>query len=280
VTDGRADLGIAVPAYKPAEFALNEIFSMPMASRTQSAVSIAMRKLREEYPAFDEELAKAGVRHLASWPSGETILHSDYDLSRLDLLNGKSVRVTGKALSEAFLLAGASPIPIAASEMYEALNTDVVNVMAYLVDSAADYRMDEVADKIYVPGLGNYVSMMMMMSEDTFKDLPPELQNVVTEVSDELIAGKAQEILDTGMVRKCDDLAERGRIDVFEFWAPEETEKWLDLASEDMQAVWLKSADAAGVANTEEILNRYLKAIEEAEGGGTIESLETCVEKF
>ena len=119
-----------------------------------------------------------GFRHITN---SKRPIHSPADLSGIKIrLQPNNVHIdTFKAL-------GANPVGMDFSEVYSALQQDVIDAQENPIDIIATNKFDEVQDYLTLSGhFFDYAGLWM--NKDYFDKLPEDLQKVVTEASQEAV---------------------------------------------------------------------------------------------
>ncbi|MCM3669366.1 TRAP transporter substrate-binding protein DctP [Mesobacillus maritimus] len=134
----------------------------------------------------DEEMEANGVKLLFYGPTGEYGLMGKKPIRSIDDIKGMSLRAAGGLWTPWYESLGASPVNVAAAEIYEALQRGTVDAVPYPFYTLNDYSYHEVVDSITTPGVIPSAVTASFMSLKTWNKLPEDIQNVITEVSQEI----------------------------------------------------------------------------------------------
>ncbi|MFP4048462.1 MAG: TRAP transporter substrate-binding protein [Desulfovermiculus sp.] len=186
VEDGVADIGSTCPSYTSGMFPLTEAFELP-GYKNLSATAASMT-FHEGYKRIKEELGIdefEDVKVLTLWATGPGHLMTRKDpVKNLDDLSGREIRAVGGTVPPLEAL-GAETHAMPMSESYLALDQGIVDGILAPTDTLKGFKLAEVLDyATNTPFLYNVV-FMQIMNRDTWESLPPDLQEIVQEVSDE-----------------------------------------------------------------------------------------------
>ncbi|MFO7876612.1 MAG: TRAP transporter substrate-binding protein [Desulfovermiculus sp.] len=186
VEDGVADIGSTCPSYTSGMFPLSEAFELP-GYQNLSATAASMT-FHEGYKRIKEDLGIdefEDVKVLTLWATGPGHLMTRKDpVTNLDELSGREIRAVGGTVPPLEAL-GAETHAMPMSESYLALDQGIVDGILAPTDTLKGFKLAEVVDyATNTPFLYNVV-FMQIMNRDTWESLPPDLQEIVQEVSDE-----------------------------------------------------------------------------------------------
>ena len=184
VVDGVADIGMSCFAYTRGRFPLMEALDLPMGYPDgKTATRVAHEIAKKHKP---KELNDVHVLYIHA--HGPGILASKKPVRTLEDMKGLDVRTTGqtKKLAEAL---GADPTAKPQGETYEMLQKGVVQATFCPMETLQFWGQGEVIDCVTdTSAIGYTTSMFVVMNKDRWESLPPELQKILTEVSEEWVA--------------------------------------------------------------------------------------------
>jgi len=133
-----------------------------------------------------KDLERHGMKGLAFWEIGfRHITNSKRPITSPADLKGIKIRTTpNKAHIEAFKLWGASPTPMAFTELYLALQTGTVDAQENPVNNIFANKMYEVQKHMSMTGHA-YTASIMVTSLEKFNALPPDQQKALMEAARE-----------------------------------------------------------------------------------------------
>ena len=263
--DGRVDIGFTTATYTPADFPVATVANVPFLTSNLQANVNALNQLYDESDDLRGEFESQNQHLLYFGPVGLPVLAMTTEITSLDDFDGLSIRAVG-ALGGAFEALGINPVAVAPAEQYESLQRGVLDGSAFTIDGHADFRHFEVADYWYDLGeySGSYAAMHTSINLDTWNALDPQIQEIMTDVSDSLASTITSEFFLATDERDCatvvEGAAEFGRLqpeDAAEAWADE----WGDV----LLAEWIERADEAGTSDAAGLADRYIELLEEQE---------------
>lgn len=175
VMDGAADLSIIFHGYQPGRFVTTKLIELPGYEGSAEQASIAY------WAAYDAHLSAAnehrGVKVIALHTHGPAQLHTSAEVTSLDQIEGLKVRIPGGVGGDVGTALGATGIQVPAPKVYETLASNAADGVVMPFESRAGFRLTEVAQNVFeVPGGLYRGSFAFIMNEDTFADLPEDLQ--------------------------------------------------------------------------------------------------------
>ncbi|MDC7125682.1 MAG: TRAP transporter substrate-binding protein [Spirochaetales bacterium] len=189
VESGIADMGMSAFAYTRGRFPLLEGLDLPVGYPDGKTATKAANEMVKKYQP--EELS--GVHVLYIHAHGPGILASKKEIHKASDLEGLQIRGTGLSAKIVEAL-GANPISMSQGDTYEALQKGVVDATFCPVETLKGWKQGEAIDYVIdTRSIGYTTTMFAVMNKDKWNALPENLQNVISEVSDEWIEkqGKA-----------------------------------------------------------------------------------------
>lgn len=186
VEDGVADIGSTCPSYTAGMFPLSEAFELP-GYQNLSATAASMT-CHQGYKKIKEELGIdefKEVKVLTLWATGPGhLMTRKKPVRNLRDLSGMEIRAVGGTVPPLEAL-GAETHAMPMSESYLALEQGIVDGILGPTDILKGFKLAEVLDySTNTPFLYNVV-FMQIMNKETWKSLPPDLQKIVEEVSND-----------------------------------------------------------------------------------------------
>lgn len=184
VIKGISDLGMSCFAYTRGRFPLMEGLDLPVGyPNGMTATRIANAMVQKYQPA---ELADVKVLYVHA--HGPGILASKKPVRSLAEMKGLKVRATGLSAKIVEAL-GATPVAMSQPETYEALSKGVVEATLCPIETLKGWKQGETIEYVVdSSAIGYTTAMFVVMNKDRWAKLPPEVQKVFTEVSQEWIA--------------------------------------------------------------------------------------------
>ena len=180
VMDGAADLSIIFHGYQAGRFVTTKLIELPGYEGNAEAASAAY------WNAYEQHLSKAnehrGVKVVALHTHGPAQLHTSKDVGSLADIAGLKLRVPGGVGGDVGSALGATGIKVPAPKVYETLASGAADGVVMPMESRKGFKLTEVAQNVYeLPGGLYRGSFAFIMNEDTFADLPADLQAALEE---------------------------------------------------------------------------------------------------
>lgn len=122
------------------------------------------------------------------WNAGAIATKGDPVVSPEDVRDGMQFRAAGAAVEEMMAAAGAGIASMPSSEIYSALQTNILDAAITSNSSAASYKLYEQVDS-YTTSTENtfwFMYMPLVISKSSWDKLTPEQQEIFEEVAEEL----------------------------------------------------------------------------------------------
>lgn len=176
VVDGVADLVFALPGYTAANFPVTLLTELPglIPEATGTELLLANKDLlAKEYRR---------VKLVGIWTNAQNAIYtSKKPVRSLADMKGLKIRVPSRNAGLVIESWGATPVSMPSTEIYNAMQTGVIDG-AFIDGTATDsFRLAEVTQYI-TTGMNSSISVFaMLMNRDSFKDLSKSQQEAVLE---------------------------------------------------------------------------------------------------
>jgi TRAP-type C4-dicarboxylate transport system substrate-binding protein len=183
VVRGVSDIGMSCFSYSRGMFPMIEGLDLPWGYENGAqATEIANNYIRFFKPAELEE-----VTFLFAHAHGPGILASRKNISTADGFSGMTLRGTGLS-AQMIRTLGGNPVGMSQGDAYEALRKGVVDGTLCPIETLKGWKQGEVIDHVIrIPAIGYTTVMFVVMNKKTWGKLPPELQQVITDVNQEWV---------------------------------------------------------------------------------------------
>lgn len=272
--DGRADMAQLGSVYMASDLGMYTVVELPFESYNPEAQMITIQRLYDENETYREEFTRNGVRQLYPLPTGNAVLGLNQPAEQYQDLQGRSIRAGGLT-SDVLLVAGANPVAMTATDIYESLERGVIsgyttlslaNLGAFGVSRVTPYMVDG--------GTGSIGSSVAVINEDLFQSMPEEYQEAILEASDYAIEYGVEE-LDTAGAEACQDLYDTGA--EFGSFSEENVAQWREESSHITED-WVSRYEERGY-DAQSVLDDYRSMMaEEAETSDYVDPLVACME--
>lgn len=180
VMDGAVDASIIFHGYQPGRFVTTKLIELPGFEGTAEQASVA------HWQAYEAYLKKAnehrGVKLIAFVTHGPAQLHSNVNVTSLDQVSGMKIRIPGGVGGDVGAALNATGIQVPAPKVYETLASNTADGVTMPMETRGGFKLTEVAKNVYwMPGGLYRGSFALIMNEETFADLPADLQTALDE---------------------------------------------------------------------------------------------------
>ncbi len=178
VVQGVADMAWGLPGYTSSQFQKTMIAELP------GVIEAGTHGYDNIWAAYDEHLADEfpGTVPVALWISEPNVMiMKGHVIREPSDLEGLKIRVAGATAGEVATALGATPVQMPINQVYNALQTGLIDGVFTGSSTLNDFKLDEVADS-YTFGapLGN-LTFYAIMNEDKFNSLPEDQQQAILD---------------------------------------------------------------------------------------------------
>jgi TRAP-type C4-dicarboxylate transport system substrate-binding protein len=180
VLAGVADMAWGLAGYTSSQFPRSMIIEMP------GVVKETGKGYEQVWAAYEDHLTSEfpGTKPLALWTSEPNVLiMRDKEIRTPDDMKGLKIRVSGSVSGEVVEAFGAVPVQMPANEMYNALQTGLIDGIVTGASAIRDFRLNEVAN-VYTegPALGN-ILFYVVMNQQKYDALNDAQKKVIDDNS-------------------------------------------------------------------------------------------------
>ncbi|MFC7704193.1 TRAP transporter substrate-binding protein [Plastorhodobacter daqingensis] len=187
---GVADIVWGLQGYTSSQFPRTMIAEMP------GAIPQGMSGHEFLWNGYEAHLAQEfpGTRPLALWTSEPNVfIMRDREVRRPEDVAGLKIRVSGNISGALVEALGATPVQMPAGEMYNALQTGLIDGIITGASAIADFKLNEVANSYSVGApLGN-ITFYLVMNEARYQGLSDELKAVIDANSGRALSKSAED---------------------------------------------------------------------------------------
>ncbi len=197
-------------------------------TRQVDTINRAFRDSFNESKELQAEWSKYGLQLLLQFCNGPTVVGSSKPIKTLADIKGKKCRVAGSE-GVALEIAGATPVGLPISDVYDALAKGVVDAFsACTVDLGVTYKLYEVAPYWSETGLGQTGMAQLAVNLNKWNKLPDDVKKVMLQVASEMIDVDAQRQL--GEYRSALETGLKGGLQLLTF-SDEDQKKFKEMAA-------------------------------------------------
>ncbi|MDQ0314045.1 TRAP transporter substrate-binding protein [Amorphus orientalis] len=169
---GVADITWGLPGYTSSQFPKSMIVEMP------NAIPDGMTGYDMLWNAYDAghlDSEFPGTRPLAIWASEPSVfIMKDHEIRSPEDLQGLKVRVSGSVPGAMITALGGTPVQMPAGEIYNALQTGLIDGVVTGMSAVADFKLDEVANSYTVGAPLGHIMFYLVMNQGAYDALPED----------------------------------------------------------------------------------------------------------
>lgn len=180
VFQGVADIGWGLPGYTSSQFQQTMIAELP------NALPLDMPGYEALWRAYSDHLAEEfpGTIPVALWTSEPNIfIMKDHVIRKPEDLAGLKVRVAGATAAEVALALGATPVQMPINEVYNSLQTGLIDGVITGSSTLSDFKLDEVANSYTMGANLGRLTFYAVLNEARYNALPEEQRAAIDAAS-------------------------------------------------------------------------------------------------
>ena len=190
VVQGVADMGWGLPGYTSSQFEKTMIVELPGTLTNEDDGYAAM------WTAYDDHLAGEfpGTVPVALWTSEPNVfIMRDAVIRTPADLEGLKIRVAGATAADVATALGATPVQMPINQVYNALQTGLIDGVITGSSTLNDFKLDEVANSYTFGANLGRLSFYAVMTEGTFNGLSDEAKAVLDNSSNQTVSQSAED---------------------------------------------------------------------------------------
>jgi TRAP-type C4-dicarboxylate transport system substrate-binding protein len=213
---GVADITWGLQGYTSSQFPKTMIVEMP------GAIPDGMTGYEMLWNAYDEHLTDEfpGTKPLALYVSEPNILiMKGRDVRSPQDLKGLKIRVSGSIAGAVVEALGATPVQMPAGEIYNSLQTGLIDGLITGASAVADFKLDEVADSYTIGAPLGHISFYLVMNQERYDGLSDEFKAAIDANSGKGLSQSGEEAWNgraTETIQKLRDAGDNTVIDLSE----------------------------------------------------------------
>jgi len=190
VLQGVADIGWGLPGYTSSQFGKTMIAELP------GAIPVEKPGYEALWAAFDDQLAGEfpGVKVLALWTSEPNIMiMKDKVIKTPADLAGLKIRVAGATAAEVATALGATPVQMPINQVYNALQTGLIDGVFTGASTLSDFKLDEVADSLTLGAPLGRLTFYTVMNQEKYDSLTDAQKAAIDAAAGEGLSKSAED---------------------------------------------------------------------------------------
>jgi len=190
--DGVADIAFVIPGYTAAQFPRTLVIEYPGVKNDAVAGTDAVWNAGD---ALKDEYRR--VKLLSLWTINPAVLFTrDKPVRKLEDLKGMKIRVASKGGADMVKAWGATPVFIPVTEMYNSIQTGVVDGTIIDAGAAIAFKLTEICNYVTVGMNSTMTVFALVMNRDSWTKLPPEQKATLDKFTGITLAHKNNEAWD------------------------------------------------------------------------------------
>jgi len=242
---------------------LADVITLPFLSIPSAEVgSSVLWQLYEKYPSIQKQFADNKV--VLTWTSNPYFLCTvNKQVKTINDIKGLKIRTTGGPPTEMLKALGAVPTPMGMPDVYLNLQKGVIDGALLPWEAIISFKLYEVI-KYYTYAPFHAVYFTQAFNLQKWNSLPANIQEQIMSVSG-LNGSKfwGKNMFDTAAVA-VHDIIKKENYQMVEYTIPEdELANWSKIGGQPLWDAWVKSQEAKGSTEAQDILNTTLQLLKE-----------------
>jgi len=238
---GGQDMGWALQGYHPGVFPVTELVELPFQFSSAMQATQTLWDLYDEFPELQEEYSDVQLLGLWTHDIGD-IWTKDTPVQTVEDMQGLTMRFPTGTMGDVMEEMGASSVGLPAPEIFDSLNTGVIDGLSIAVSGLASFQL--YPELAYGTKCDCYVAAQyLVVNSDSWNGLTPDAQDVMIELGREhsLLAA---EVYDEAYVAISQVALDEG-IEIFEL-PEDELARWHEVG-DSVIADWIAEREDGGV---------------------------------
>lgn len=254
VRAGLADISWTVDGYTPGRFVFSQVAELPFLGSSGAVTSVAYQRIHDKH--FAELNEHRGVKVLAVFTHGPGQIYNTKKpaTTPADVASLK-LRVGGGMVVDLSRAMGWNVTLKPSTEIYELLSTGVLDGYVGPIDGVKGMNLNMVKYGTHFPGGLNNTAFMIIMNPASYSKLKPEERKIIDKISGERAARMFGGAWDKGDVAGVEEFKAIGG-QVAEA-SPELVQELKTKAAAQVEANWIKAAEAKGLKNAQAVLDEF-----------------------
>ena len=261
--------GISIGAFEMAQFCAGyhpdknraiTVLELPFLGVSTLEEEVAVSHAIYAHPAVAEEMAQWNAKMLMTSPMPQyNLVGTGEPRDELSEFDGMRVRATG-GLGKAFSAVGGVPTSVTSSEAYQAMDSGVVDTVAFAQHAHLSFGTINKADWWTANLNPGTVNCPIVVNIDAYEALPDDQRQALDDSVDEAIAYYLENY--GKLLKRWDEvLAEKGVEKVM--ISDDELAKFREVAAKPIHDAWIKDMSAQGLP-AQELYDLVFSTLEEA----------------
>lgn len=193
--DGVADLTMTLTGYTPGRFSRTEVFELPFMMTNPVATALAFQQMVDEDFQASEY---SDVKILGAWVHGPGVIHSVDPITRLEDMQGKTLRGPTRVINDLLAELGAEPVGMPVPGIPEALSKGVINGTVIPWEVTTSLRLSELVKnhtEFATPEALYTATIVLAMNKAQYEGLDADVRAVLDAESGAALTRFAAQIM-------------------------------------------------------------------------------------
>lgn len=260
LSSGQLDMGTLGFAYQPSELPLHNLnYYIPFSSPDATVSVAAFRQVYESNEEFAKVITDKNQIPLAFYTVGNYGLGTTFPVDDVEALRGQEVAGVGANL-EWLAPMDITPVQAPSTEWYSSFQTGVYDGVVSFTEGFNSLRLYEVLSHYVDMSFGAMTLGAVTVNQDTWDELPSEVQDVILEVGREFEVESAKAV-NAAVTEALDVMASEG-VEIIEPDASIRTH-WAESLADLPQSRATEMDTAASTTIGSELIAAYMRAQED-----------------
>ncbi|MCX7564972.1 C4-dicarboxylate TRAP transporter substrate-binding protein [Sulfitobacter sp. F26169L] len=265
--------GISIGAFEMAQFCAGyhrdknrvvTVLELPFLGVENLEQELAVSKAVYAHPAAAEEMEQWNAKLLMTSPMPQyNIVGTGDPRKTLAEFEGMRVRATG-GIGEAFSAVGAVPTSVTATEAFQAMESGVVDTVAFAQHAHLSFGTINEADWWTANLNPGTVNCPVVVNIDAYESLSDAEREALDSSVDEALAHYLSNYAE--LLKRWDAVLEEKGVEKVEL-APEVIAEFREKAADPIRAKWIADMESQGIPG-QELYDLVVKTLAEAKSGG------------
>lgn len=191
---GITDISMTSAQWNAGRFPLTEVIHLPLGTKSSlqgtKLINAWYKKFKPK--EFDD------VKVLFHFTSGPTHFMTKKQISSISDLKGMKIRAAGDT-SKIVSAMGAVPVSIPFADAYEAFQRGIAEGTIIAAEALKAFKWSDLLKGLQInEGMGNVISLSLVMNKGKWNSLPPDIQKTIEQINEEWLikTGKAWDDID------------------------------------------------------------------------------------
>jgi TRAP-type C4-dicarboxylate transport system substrate-binding protein len=216
IADGIADMGYSLQGYTSDQFPRSLLMELPgLATDNATAARMMWRAIDLLQPEYEK------TKIIALWSTGPNVIMTRKDpFRRIDDINGKRIRTPSAFLGEVAKAIGASPVSLQITDVYQSLQTGVIDAVLTGTAALEGFKLGEVV-KHYSDYQFGVSPLFAVMNQKSYERLSAAHRAVIDKTTGLALSLKGAATYDSEAIRQLDAELKAGRGELHKMTADE-----------------------------------------------------------